>query len=148
MNIIFICIAVFTITVILLSWHIVGRWSDGVVMTAVFGVSIVMFAGLTPIYNYHGNTHVEKYEIYETSFGYVAMVDGTVYNNIILHGSDPENVKVVNRKTRCGLGLYDASNYKIVDITESPWKELLKDGSDSIPMTLRKDAPFCAEYAE
>lgn len=132
MSFIFICIAISILTLIFLSWHIVGEWSEGVVLIGVFGIAIITGAGFIPFYSYHGNAHVTKYEAYETPFGYISMIGETIYKNTELHGSDPENVKVVDLKTKCGLGLYTMSNYHIVDITKSPWKEGLEEANESL----------------
>lgn len=129
MSSIFIIIAVIIITIMVLAWHLVGEMSEGVLLTNVIGICIVCVAGLIPFYNYEGNVSLTDYKVSKTTFGYVAKIDGTIYSNVDyeeIADSDPKNFRVVDKKNKCGLGLYTSSNYHIVDITKSPWKEELE----------------------
>lgn len=133
MSFIFILIVAVLLSIAMISLHFHGWGSEGAQIVVVACILGIAGAGLIPYYHYDGDTSVLASKVYKTEIGYFSMVDGILYcltdADIVLK-TDPNVIKMVDRKTKCGFGWYVTSNYHLVDINDPEWKERISKGID------------------
>ena len=125
----YIIIVIVVLSITLLTWHVVGEFSEGVAIVSTLGCATILVGGLLPVYNYEGNCSIVDIPVYETPIGFVSSIAGSLYSitEYEYNSSKLENIKIVARKCKCGFGWYSEDDHYIVDITKSPWKELLAE---------------------